>query len=587
MFSGGVQIVYTVSPGGELLTGYVGSVSAENIAFTLSFPPTDNQVDSDVMYTFTLNKGLDQSSSTDQIPFVVTARDDDNDETKLSLNVSVTDGGEPTIGSGTVELSEIPVADSTPSGVGSTANVTLAVTAGNDPLVFLGLDVATGQAVLDSDGEAVTRNGEALSWRDNGDGTFDAVLSNGDAVFQVRLPEDFSLEANGSTNVTVEIDLYQSIDHGTGVKDTELSIPASIVTIDSDGSRDTQESDIKIYDGANPKITVIGSISVDEDGLLGDSEQVGVEDSSPSLGIIEGSDDVVSVTVDTAAFDALSYSSAGKDISLQAVDSDGWYYGQNSDGNNIFRIRFNTDGTTEFDLYAPLDHANADGENNLALNFELVVNDADGDSSDPAIYSVNVTDAVPVARSGAIEMVEGDDLNGQFLTEKFAGADGATIVSFDYRGTTYTFDNVGTPIKIDLINDYDGGSTYGQFTLSPDGSYQLTTNPNVTTDPDDPKIVDDIDYLVRDADGDEVTSTAELILDDNEGFIRYEDSETTEDNDAIIVVSVATGDVDQSETVTAIEFSQASLNGGSLYLDGVLLRCRRQGHLVWKSIGID
>ncbi|WP_061040126.1 type I secretion C-terminal target domain-containing protein [Vibrio coralliirubri] len=572
LFSGGVQIIYVVSADGNELTGYVGSESAENKAFTLSFTSLSGETDTDVTYTFELFKGLDQTNGTDQIPFVITAKDDDNDETQLTLNVSITDGGEPTIGSGMVELSENPVADTTPSGVGTTASASLAVSAGNDPLVFLGLDVTTGQAVLDSDGEAVTRNGEALSWRDNGDGTFDAVLSNGDAVFQVRLPEDFSLEANGSTNVTVEIDLYQSIDHGTGVKDTELSIPASIVTIDSDGSRDTQESDIKIYDGANPKITVIGSISVDEDGLLGDSEQVGVEDSSPSLGIIEGSDDVVSVTVNTAAFDALSYSSAGKDISLQAVDSDGWYYGQDSDGNNVFRIRFNTDGTTEFDLYAPLDHANADGENNLALNFELVVNDADGDSSDPAIYSVNVKDAVPVARSGAIEMVEGDDLNGQFLTEKFAGADGATIVSFDYRGTTYTFDNAGTPITINLINDYDGGSTYGQFTLSPDGSYQLTTNPNVTTDPDDPKIVDDIDYLVRDADGDEVTSTAELILDDNEGFIRYEDSETTEDNDAIIVVSVATGDVDQSETVTAIEFSEASLNGGSLYLDGVLLQ---------------
>ncbi|PMN53379.1 RTX toxin [Vibrio lentus] len=575
LFSGGVQIVYTVSPGGELLTGYVGSVSAENIAFTLSFPPTDNQVDSDVTYTFTLNKGLDQSSSTDQIPFVVTARDDDNDETKLSLNVSVTDGGEPTIASGTVELSEIPVADSTPSGVGSTANVTLAVTAGNDPLVFLGLDVKTGQAVLDSDSVAVTHNGEALTWRDNGNGTFDAVLSNGDAVFKIKLPDDFSLEANGSTNVNVVIELYQSIDHGSGLKDTELTIPASIVTIDSDGSRDTQESDIKIYDGKDPEISVIGSISVDEDGLLGNGEPSGIEVSSPSLGIIEGSDDVVSVTINTSAFDALSYTSAGQNISLQTVDSDGWYYGQDSDGNNVFRIRFNTDGTTEFDLYAPLDHANADGENNLALNFELTVNDADGDSSDPAIYVVNVKDAIPVARSGSIEMVEGDNLNGQFLTEEFAGADGAVIVSFDYRGTTYTFTDVITSIEIDLINDSVTGqpsSIYGKFILSSDGTYQLTTNPNVTTDPDDPRLVDEIKYLVRDTDGDKVTSTATLVLDDNEGFIRYEDSETTEDNNAIIVVSVSTGDVDQSETVTAIEFSEASLQGGSLYLDGVLLQ---------------
>ncbi|MEZ9012669.1 RTX toxin [Vibrio splendidus] len=572
LFSGGVQIIYVVSADGSELTGYVGSESADNKAFTLSFTSPSGEADTDVTYTFELFKGLDQDNITDELPFVVTARDDDNDETKLTLNVSVTDGGEPTIGSGTVELSEIPVADSTPSGVGSTANVSLAVTAGNDPLVFLGLDVTTGQAVLDSDGVAVTSNGEALTWRDNGNGTFDAVLSNGDAVFKVKLPDDFSLEANGSTNVTVVIELYQSIDHGSGTKDTELTIPAAIVTIDSDGSRDTQESDIKIYDGKDPAFSIVGSISVDEDGLIGDNEQAGTEEPSPSISIIQGSDDIASVSINAAAFDALAYTSGGQAISLQAVNADGWYYAQDTSGNDIFRIRFNNDGTTEFNLYAPLDHANADGENNLALNFELTVNDVDGDSSDPAIYIVNVTDAIPTSRSGSIEMVEGDDLNGQFLTEEFAGADGATIVSFDYRGTTYTFVDADTPITIDLINDFDSGSVYGQFTLSPDGSYQLTTNPNVTTNPADPKIVDDIDYLVRDADGDEVESNAELILDDNEGFIRYEDSETTEDNDAIIVVSVSTGDVDQSETVTAIEFSEDSLQGGSLYLDGVLLQ---------------
>ncbi len=171
---------------------------------------------------------------------------------------------------------------------------------------------------------------------------------------------------------------------------------------------------------------------------------------------------------------------------------DGWYYGQDSDGNNVFRIRFNTDGTTEFDLYAPLDHAYGNnGENNLALNFELVVNDADGDSSDPAIYSVNVTDAVPTARSGSIELVEGDDLVGQFLAEEFMAQTARKSLVSIYRNVTHTFDNAGTPLFNEqrIIRWVD----YGQFTLSPDGSYQLTTNPNVTTNPVDPKIVDDID----------------------------------------------------------------------------------------------
>ncbi|MEZ9314709.1 Ig-like domain-containing protein [Vibrio lentus] len=573
LFSGGEQIYYTVSDDGTVLTGYAGPVGGGDVAFTVSFTaPVSGDVDSSVDYVFTLYKGLDQTNGTDSLPFTVTARDSDNDKTKLDLDVSITDGGEPSIGSGTVELSETPIANTTPDGVKQSAVVNLDITASHDPIVYLGIDVTNDQAVLDGDGEAVTHNGEALSWRDNGNGSFDAILSNGDVILQIRLPSDYFLEANASGTVAVEIDLYRSIDHGTGLKDTELNIPTTVVVIDSDGSRSTQESDIKIYDGKDPAFSIVGSISVDEDGLIGDNEQAGTEEPSPSISIIQGSDDIASVSINTAAFDALGYSSGGQAISLQEVNADGWYYAQDSSGNDIFRIRFNNDGTTEFNLYAPLDHATGDGENNLAVNFELVVTDVDGDNSDPAIYSVNVTDAVPTSRSGSIEMVEGDDLNGQFLTEEFAGADGAEIISFTYRNVTYTFDNVGTPITINLINDYDSGSTYGQFTLSSDGSYQLTTNPNVSTDPTNPKIIDDIDYLVRDADGDEVISNAELVLDDNEGFIRYEDSETTEDNDAIIVVSVATGDVDQSETVTAIEFSEASLQGGSLYLNGVLLQ---------------
>ncbi|WP_408063557.1 RTX toxin [Vibrio pelagius] len=572
LYSGGEQVFYDLSEDGTTLTGYVGPVSDDEVAFTLSFmKPQSESSDSDVEYEFTLYKGLDQNNGTDSLPFVVTVRDSDKDEVKLDLPVSVTDGGAPSIGSGTVELSETPIADTTPDGVKQSATVDLNLTASHDPIVYLGLDVTTGESVFDSDGIAVTHNGEALTWRDNGNGTFDAILRDGDLIFQVRLPSDYSLDANHSDTISVEIDLYRSIDHGTGDKDTELDIPASIVVIDSDGSRSTQESEIKIYDGQNPQFEVIGSVSIDEDGLIGDNEQVGIETSSPSLGIIEGSDDVASVDVDTASFDAQGYSSAGSSITLNDADDDGWYYAQDESSNTVFRIRFNTDGTTEFDLYAPLDHPNADGENNLPLNFELTVIDFDGDTSEPATYTVNVIDAVPKERNGSIDLVEGDSLSGLFLTEEYAGADGAEIVSFDYRGTTYTFDELGTPITIDLINDFDNGSIYGQFTLKSDGSYQLTTNPEVTTNPLDPRLVDNIDYLVRDGDGDEVVSSAQLLLDDNEGSIRYENVEIKEDNDATIIVKVSTGDVDQSEQVSEIQFTEESLQGGSLYLDGELL----------------
>ncbi|MCZ8485028.1 hypothetical protein O9993_00740 [Vibrio lentus] len=75
---------------------------------------------------------------------------------------------------------------------------------------------------------------------------------------------------------------------------------------------------------------------------------------------------------------------------------------------------------------------------------------------------------------------------------------------------------------------------------------QPTTNLNVTTNPADPKI-DDIDYLKVDADGDEVTSNAELILMITKALFVMKILETTEvGHNAIIQASVSTGDVDQS-----------------------------------------
>ncbi len=59
-----------------------------------------------------------------------------------------------------------------------------------------------------------------------------------------------------------------SVDHGSGSKDTELTILLYRHHWPGDW-RDTQASDIKIYDGKDPEILVTGSISVDEDGLLG------------------------------------------------------------------------------------------------------------------------------------------------------------------------------------------------------------------------------------------------------------------------------------------------------------------------------
>ncbi|MBJ6911586.1 hypothetical protein JG661_20175, partial [Vibrio cholerae] len=113
--------------------------------FTLSFVEPSASSSSTVSYTFILHQALDQSHGTDRLPFVVTVVDKDGDETQLVLDVSITDGGSAQIGFGTVELTEVPIAAGTPSGVGTQAQVQVNVTASHDPIVYLGLNVVDGQ----------------------------------------------------------------------------------------------------------------------------------------------------------------------------------------------------------------------------------------------------------------------------------------------------------------------------------------------------------------------------------------------------------------------------------------------------------
>ncbi|MCG6489262.1 hypothetical protein K6U37_09830, partial [Vibrio parahaemolyticus] len=131
-------------------------------------------VDSDISYSFELFRALDQLVGDSQaIPLVVKVVDSDNDEALLSLDITVNDNdnGDAAITNGTVNLTETPIDSSVaPSGVSATADVNITVTSSFDPIVFLGLDVTTGDTVVNSDGDPVTFNGENLIWRDNGDG---------------------------------------------------------------------------------------------------------------------------------------------------------------------------------------------------------------------------------------------------------------------------------------------------------------------------------------------------------------------------------------------------------------------------------
>ncbi|NMR84137.1 hypothetical protein HKB30_30680, partial [Vibrio parahaemolyticus] len=150
-----------------------------------------------ITYSFELFQALDQQENTDpNVPLVVTAMDSDQDNTSVVLDINVIDNDneQALINSGNVELTETPVdTNIAPDGVSAIANTDVIVTSSFDPIVYLGVDINDGDTVKTTLGDAVTYNGEAVTWYDNNDGSFDAISDTGDVVFRVTLPSDFSL----------------------------------------------------------------------------------------------------------------------------------------------------------------------------------------------------------------------------------------------------------------------------------------------------------------------------------------------------------------------------------------------------------
>ncbi|MCG9788705.1 RTX toxin [Vibrio mediterranei] len=560
VYSNGEEVLYTISPSGSILTGYVGDVS--NIVFVVSFVAPDATTGGTVDYTFDLKQQLDNTADPMQLPFVVTARDSDNDLTKLTLNVSVSDSGQASLDTASLAVTELPIGEA-PDGTSTSDTGTLTLTASVDSIVEVDLGVSTGDVVVDSGGAPITTNGLSIFWRENGDKTFDGVDENGVVVFRAALPNDYTVASGLTSSFQLSFRVFKEIDHGDDGSLNELSIKLPIVAKDFDGTETTEISTVKIYDGGDPSISTT-SLEIDE-ANLSESPEVEVKNTG-ALSFIRGSDTIVAFDVDIATFNGSGYQSGGENIVLAARDINDWFIGtQASSGDEVFRIRLNVDGSAEFILSKPLDHPSGNGANTLDVDFPIFATDADGDESVSTNLTVVVTDDVPTSTDNTLELTEGETFTGNLLSTSAMGVDGATITSFKYESTDYDFSG-GEPVVIILTNQYDSNSSYGTFSLYSDGRYTITTDNNVDATP---ALIDDIEFTVTDFDGDTVTSTASLVLDDSSGVIRVTNTEIREDETASLDIKVYVGDFDQNENVSEITIS--NLQGGTLYLGNVAL----------------
>ncbi|MBD9563265.1 retention module-containing protein [Pseudomonas sp. PDM09] len=201
-------------------------------------------------------------------------------------------------------------------------------------------------------------------------------------------------------------------------------------------------------------------------------------------------------------------------------------------------------------------HPNADGTNSITENLNVVATDVDGSTALGQI-NVNIVDDLPTANPDLATIAEGATASGNVLNNDVGGADGPAI-----SGAV-----VGVRAGSDTSTSAIGGlntqinGTYGYLTLDANGNAVYHSNPNSVSAPG---ATDVFTYTVRDADGDESTTTITINVADCT-LVAASDSDVTVNEKALDLTQdgqdLAAGTVTGSEPGNAGETGSGTLVG--------------------------
>ncbi|WP_323176257.1 retention module-containing protein [Pseudomonas alvandae] len=171
-------------------------------------------------------------------------------------------------------------------------------------------------------------------------------------------------------------------------------------------------------------------------------------------------------------------------------------------GNTLTVTGFNAATGVVSYSYTLLDneaHPNANGANSLGEQFTVVVTDDNGTTATGNL-DVNIVDDLPTAHADSASVDEGGTVSGNVLNNDEGGADGpaasGAVVGVRAGGDTSTSAIGGLDTQIN--------GAYGYLTLDANGNAVYHSNPNAVSAPG---ATDVFTYTVRDADGDESTTT--------------------------------------------------------------------------------
>ncbi|EOX4412222.1 retention module-containing protein [Vibrio alginolyticus] len=535
--SQGVAVTLTETANGDGSFTYEATAGSEAV-FTLT-------VNTDGSYNFTLEGPIDHAVDSDELTlnFPIIATDFDGDTVTETIPVTIVDDV-PTI----TAVDALSVDEDDLSGVGSDPGGDLFVegafttTQGSDRVVSYQLDsTADPVAGLTSQGEAIT-----LVETANGDGSFTYVATaDGNPVFTL----------NVATDGTYDFTLQGPIDHAANSDSLTIDFP--IIATDFDGDTTSATIPVTITDDA-PIIDNVVPLAVDEDDLASiGSDQTDAVFVEGAFTTTQGSDRVVSYQLDSTSDPVSGLTSQGEPVTLvETANVDGSFtYVATADGNPVFTMNVNADGTYNFRLEGPVDHALNSDE--LVLNFPIIATDFDGDTT-TATIPVTITDDVPTIDNVVPLTVDEDDLatigsdqnDDAFMSGSFSTTEGSdSVVKYQLDATADPVAGLtshGEPVVLTETSNGDGSFTYTatadgnavfELVVKPDGSYTFTLQGPLDHAVNSDSLQIDFPIIATDFDGDTSTETLPVTIVDDKPTITDVDAIRVDEDDLATIGS--------------------------------------------------
>ncbi|WP_234784163.1 retention module-containing protein [Aeromonas veronii] len=303
-----------------------------------------------------------------------------------------------------------------------------------------------------------TTTGEQIRLVMNGSTIEGRTITTGQLVF--------NLSVDGSGKVT--LDQLRAIEHPTSDPDEVKflgsgHISLTLTVTDKDGDHTSGRLDIgKVisFKDDGPSISANAVVQLDDDALAG--------------GIAGGTgDDPNAVNVSGILGHSFGADGAGSVQWLTTGAPAGFTYETNPAGallvkqgaTTVLTVTLNSaTGAYSVTQNSPIQHANADQENNQAFTLNYKVNDGDGDTATGTL-AINVDDDTPVAKNDTAIVTEssGKDFNVAFVLDSSGSINGtefATMMAAVRAAGQALFNGTDGTVQITIVAFSTGATSY-------------------------------------------------------------------------------------------------------------------------------